>query len=163
MFTHFSRMRQSSSKLTLRHQVQSFNRSRHRFVCSADLYKQVCSNAYLTLHPADGSQARYAELQTQGRGNKHDPIDQCSSSQIVLYYLSLSLQVKVAGGSILVRPLTQAWVDECGALLTGAFADAMGYVPMYRSVTLAGGSCVSMVVSLTLCLADSSLSDSSSA
>lgn len=45
------------------------------------------------------------------------------------------LQVKVAGGSILVRPLTHAWVHECGALLTGAFADAMGYVPMYRSVT----------------------------
>ncbi|KAL3148589.1 hypothetical protein ABBQ38_014020 [Trebouxia sp. C0009 RCD-2024] len=42
-------------------------------------------------------------------------------------------QVEVAGGSILVRPLTQAWVDECGALLTGAFADAMGYVPMYRT------------------------------
>lgn len=49
--------------------------------------------------------------------------------------MSVCLQVKVAGGSILVRALTQAWVDDCGGLLTGAFADAMGYVPMYRSVT----------------------------
>ena len=46
-------------------------------------------------------------------------------------------QVKVAGGSILVRPLTQDWVHACGGLLTTAFADAMGYVPMYRSVTSA--------------------------
>ncbi len=43
-----------------------------------------------------------------------------------------TLQVKVANGSVLVRPLTHAWVHDCGGLLTGAFADAMGYVPMYR-------------------------------
>lgn len=42
-------------------------------------------------------------------------------------------KVKVANGSVLVRPLTHAWVHDCGGLLTGAFADAMGYVPMYRT------------------------------
>lgn len=63
------------------------------------------------------------------------PLTSGALMQLMYLFLHLSLQVKVAGGSILVRPLTQAWVDECGALLTGAFADAMGYVPMYRSVT----------------------------
>ena len=51
------------------------------------------------------------------------------------------LQVKVAGGLLLVRPLAQAWVHACGGLLTGAFADAMGYVPMYRSAILSRASC----------------------
>ena len=44
-------------------------------------------------------------------------------------------QVKVAGGTLHIRPLTQSWVHECGSLLTNAFADAMGYLPVYRSVT----------------------------
>lgn len=42
-------------------------------------------------------------------------------------------QVKVAGGTLHIRPLTQSWVHECGSLLTNAFADAMGYLPVYRS------------------------------
>ena len=62
----------------------------------------------------------------------HSPIQLCQVSTAIV--TCPALQVKVAGGSILVRPLTHAWVHECGALLTGAFADAMGYVPMYRSV-----------------------------
>lgn len=45
---------------------------------------------------------------------------------------STYMQVKVAGGQLLVRPLTQSRVHECGTLLTNAFADAMGYLPVYR-------------------------------
>lgn len=54
-------------------------------------------------------------------------------TSLACVHVIMFLQAKVAGGSILVRPLTQDWVHACGGLLTTAFADAMGYVPMYRS------------------------------
>ena len=85
----------------------------------------------LARNAADRSQAGHAELQTQGMTSTQAPLPNIAMSSV---HTHCDLQVKVAGGSILVRPLTHAWVHECGALLTGAFADAMGYVPMYRSV-----------------------------
>lgn len=42
-------------------------------------------------------------------------------------------EIEVADGSLLIQPLTPSWVYPCGSLLTAAFADAMGVVPMYRT------------------------------
>ena len=89
----------------------------------------------LAWNAADRSQAGYAELQTQGTASKLAPLPNMAVSVCIPVVTCPALQVKVASGSILVRPLTHAWAHECGALLTGAFADAMGYVPMYRSVS----------------------------
>lgn len=129
-------MRHLSSRLTLRHQAPSFNHSYPR---------------YVGLHFEHHEQSRLKMVQSlsvwqtgvrQDMLNYRHKVRQATWVQCTMRLRSMcipvptcpALQVKVAGGSILVRPLTHAWVHECGALLTGAFADAMGYVPMYRSV-----------------------------
>lgn len=83
--------------------------------------------AFQSRSPAEQSQ----QLQPLGSAPKFQPFTpQTGVRQDLLNY---RYKVKVANGSILVRPLTHSWVHACGGLLTGAFADAMGYVPMYRT------------------------------